>query len=161
MRGLFRPEDIDLVSPLSREECARRLKASVRKTLFGRGYIDGDVGRDGFRIQRAGSLSFHRILRAQLLDREGSTQVSCRLALNRRMFTLLGILVVSLVVNIVSVTRHLGDPEAPGEIATLLVGVTLVVIYVASRFIRMRNDRDMLLDFLAARIEARPAVPRP
>ncbi len=161
MRGLLRPEDIDLVSPLSREECVRRLKESVRKIPFGRGTITGDIGRGGFRIQRAGSLFFHQILRAQMLHRDGSTQVSCRLGLNRHMFKALGILAISIVVNIVSVGRHLDDPDILGEAGAVFIFVALLLIYLASRLIRMRKDRDLLLGFLAATIEARPAVPRP
>jgi hypothetical protein len=158
---LLGTETILLESPLPPGECALRLQASVRSRwdIFGVGAIVGRVDAAEFRIRNTGRRNFPLALRGQFAKVSGGTRLVCRLGRNPATF--IALVPFSLVVIGMMTTAFAN--AVPG--LDMIIGIAVPLIFVAFmilmgivEFIRSKDDREIMLDFLRRVMEARPVA---
>ena len=165
---------IDLVSPLPRGECVKRLQsnvssywaiASANKVV---GSIDGDTLRLRKRIYYRNS--FQPTLRGRLSDAPGGTRIHCEF----RSIPLTPILIAAGVIVVVAIgmvasllaSRHIRFEDIP--LVAILIPLGALPLFVGLGFGTIwfgrrlaRGDEDMLLDFLRKTLDARQESPSP
>jgi hypothetical protein len=157
---LLGAEVIVLESPLSPVECTLRLQATVRSRweIFRVGAIVGRADGANFRIRNTGRRNFQLIMRGQLQKAAAGTRVICRLKRNPAHFIGSGIFACAvLAMFVIGVVGASADPQAD-KIPQVIIPM-LFFLFMGSmgvhEFIRSKDDRDILLDFLQRVAEAR------
>jgi hypothetical protein len=162
-------KSFDLMSPLARDECVRRLQANTASPwarLLSTKPVVGRVEDTSFRIRKrleAFNNPFQPHLWGELLDEDGRTRVRCRFGMNE--------FVVIFMAFWLSVVLIAGGPVAISAIASLLRGGAQAdawrsivmaaampafgVAFVGLGLFSARNERRFLLDFLRGTIAAR------
>jgi hypothetical protein len=161
-------ESLDLISPLPRDECVRRLQVATDRwwALFGSRPLVGHVGESFLRVRKRIGYgnSFQCRLSATLEDEGSRTRLRCRLGMHPSVtlfmaFWFCGVVLIGAEVLVSTAAALLrGDASAQawmgiiGPFGMLAFGVALVAF---GRFLA-RNEREFLLNFLRATIDARP-----
>jgi hypothetical protein len=162
---------VDLVSPLRRDECVRRLRENVDAGfgLHGTRSVIGQIGDTSFTLrQRVGYRNnFRTILRGTFLEESRATRLHCRsgvhpIARAFILFWLAAVLVGACVFAwpIIASLIH-GQQAHPGpQLGTLVVPVLMFCFGVALTKVgrRMaRGEHEYLIGFLAKQLDAREA----
>ena len=142
-------EDIDLISPLSREECATRLRTGIGgQWSFGNPAM-GSIEGWKLRIHRPGRNSLRLYLRATLEEEGEGTRLRCRIGRDASQ-------ILSSIVFLIFVIAFLFMKVAYGGQsvgAEPLIAIFAVAIVVGGYYWGNR-DRDVLLDFMRTTVEA-------
>jgi hypothetical protein len=161
-------KSFDLVSPLARDECIRRLRANTDSSwaIFSNKPLSGFVEDTSFRICKRGRAKSHRPpLSGELLDEGGGTRMRCRFGMHP--------VVVGLIVIYFGFLLIVGGKDAISAIGSLLAGHAAADAWISVAFpvfllvfsaalvglvpSAYRNDLRFLLDFLRDTIAAREA----
>ncbi len=151
---------LDLISPLPREECVRRLSSKVGTAWDGSTVI-GSVGETSFRLRKRIFYrnSFQASLSGKLIDDSGQTRLHCRVGLHPFVTVFLTIwigivlvgciwMIASLVSGAIPANRW---PQAAIPFLMLAGGVALLKV---GQFLS-RDEADFLVDFLRKTLNAR------
>lgn len=162
---------IDLVSPLRRDECVRRLREHVDAGfgISGMRPVIGQIRETSFTLrQRVGYRnSFKTVLRGTFVDELRGTRLHCRSGVHPfvRVFILLWLAVVAVAAcalgfPVVSSLIH-GTPSRAAPPIAVVVGPALMFCFgvaLAKVGRRMaRGEQQYLVEFLAKRLDAREA----
>jgi hypothetical protein len=161
---------IELLSPLSREVCAARLRDAVDSgwRIFGGKPAIGRVDESSFRIRKRLGATFHNSFQTYLtgrLESDGSgTRVQCRFGMHpfvRGFMALWFAMLLAFTAAGIMMGAHGSARGFPlvGIIGPAIMAVFGVGLVFFGRFFA-RNEQRFLLDFLAQTIEARPTATR-
>lgn len=165
------PNSFDLISPLARDECVRRLRANTESSwfpaVFSNKPVSGHVEDTSFRIRKriAYRNSFQPHLSGELSDEDGRTRMRCRLGMHPAVVAFMVIWFGGVVIGGGTVAmRAIGfllRGGAPADAwpsiaapAFMLVGGAALV---GLGHFAGRNEPRFLLDFLRDTIAAREA----
>jgi hypothetical protein len=163
------PKSCDLVSPLDRDECVRRLRARTRSlgedwefsTDFGTKPVAGRVEEASFQIYKrvAYGNPFQPRLSGELIDEGGRTRVRCRFARHPLVVLIMGIWFGCLLISGSSVAitaQRLHDPAETWAAMIITVFIlALGVVFATLGLLVARNEPRFLVDFLRDTIAAR------
>lgn len=149
-----------LESPLPPNECIRRLQGSVRSrfAIFGPGAIVGRVDEQTFRIRNASRRGFQLTLHGELEAAGRGTRLVCRLGRSPWHFLpIIVFAVIFLSIIAASVARVADDQSLDGALPfiSMLFFFGVMCFMGVLEFIRSKDDRDILLDFLQRVAESR------
>ena len=157
-------EQIVLTSPLSAEECMRRLRGSVRSdwATFSSAAVLGKVGDTSFRIRKRPSPfvrnSFQTHLYARVERLGSQTQITCRIGMNRfiAVFTMSWF---AFVLAFASVAGGATLFSASKGDAAITLAISVGMGFLGTGLVRWgrfmsRGDRSFLLAFLRTTIDA-------
>jgi len=153
----------DLISPLLREECVRRLRSNIDPAWGGT--VVGSVGDASFRLRKQIYYrnSFQYSLFGRLNDDNGQTRLHCRMGLHPVVCAFLvvwfgGVLAACAAISIrmASVLAGGSLPENmwPGVMIPFLMLAGGVALVMAGKYLA-RDERAFLIDFLRRSVEAR------
>jgi hypothetical protein len=155
-------ETILLDSSLSARECALRLQGAVRSRwkIFDTGAIIGWVDAAGFKIRNTGRRNFPLVMRGRFESGANGTRLVCRLGRNPAPFIgalIFGVAIVAMLVagTVGAISRPTGD-----SLPQIVIPALFLLFFgfmMVTEFIRSKDDRDILLDFLRRVTEARSA----
>jgi hypothetical protein len=164
---------IDLVSPLPRGECVRRLRENVGSYWgIGSGHrVIGEVGGDNIRLRKRIYYrnSFQPTLRGRLSDTpDGGTRIRCEFAELPMLPVLIAVAVLIVLIAGMTVSLlaksgvQLHNVPTAAIVAPLLslpffAALGFGVVYIGRRF--ARDEPRFLVDFLAKTLEARESKP--
>jgi hypothetical protein len=156
----FIPMILDLISPLSREECVQRLRSKTGSAWDGSTVI-GSIGETSFRIRKRIFYrnSFQASLSGKLIDDNGQTRVHCRVGLHPFVTTFLtvwiGIVLIGCIWMIVSLASGAiplnRSPQAAVPFLMLAGGVA--ILKVGQHL--SRDEADFLVDLVRKTLDAR------
>jgi hypothetical protein len=144
------PNSFDLISPLARDECVRRLRANTESSwvpgVFRNKPVSCRVEYSSFRIRKriAYRNSFQPHLSGELSEEDGRTRIRCRLGMHPAVVAFMVIWFGGVVIG--------SGRVAMGAIGLVCCGVALGLGRFAGR-----NEPRFLLDFLRDTIAAREA----
>ena len=165
---------VDLLSPLPRGECVRRLRENVGSYWgIGSGHrVIGEVAADNIRLRKRIYYrnSFQPTLRGRLSDTpDGGTRVACEFTELPMLPVLIAVavlivLIAGMTVSLVAKSGvQLRDVPLAAIIAPLaslpfFVALGFGTVYIGRRF--ARDEPHFLIDFLVKTLEAREAEPQ-
>jgi hypothetical protein len=150
----------DLISPLPREECVRRLSSKTGSAWDGSTVI-GSIGETSFRLRKRIFYrnSFQASLSGKLIDDNGETRVHCRVGLHPFVTAFLtvwiGIVLIGCIWTIVSLASGAIPakqwPQAGIPFLMLAGGVAILKV---GQYLS-RDEADFLVDFVRRTLDAR------
>jgi hypothetical protein len=158
------PKSFDLVSPLSRDECVRRLRAKTKSpwvpAVFSDEPLDGDVENTWFRLRKriAYGNPFQPHLSGELLDEDGRTRVLCRYEFRLTVVIFMAIWFGGVLIGGGAVALRGHTPAAAwAAITCTAFMVAGGVGFIGLGLLFARNERQFLIDILHDAIVAREA----
>jgi len=163
-------KSFDLVSPLTRDECARRLREKTESgflAIFSNKPVAGHVGYTSFRIRKriAYRNSFQPHLSGKLLNESGRTRVRCHVGMHPAVIAFMAIWFGGVLIGggsvMISAIGSLVRGHATAHAWTTVAAVAFmlsggVAIVALGRFAG-RNEPRFLIDFLRDTIAAQEA----
>ncbi len=151
---------LDLMSPLPREECVRRLRSKVGTAWDGATVI-GSVGENSFRLRKRIFYrnSFQASLSGKLIDDNGETRLHCRVGLHPFVIAFLAVWIGFVLIGCMAMIVPLATgaipanrwPQAAIPFLMLAGGVALLKV---GQYLS-RDEAEFLVDFLRKTLEAR------
>jgi hypothetical protein len=175
-KGLWRGTRVELYSPLSRDECVRRLKSVIDPwwKIFGSGEAIGGVSKTHFRARQRiwYRNSFQTVLHAKLEDSGSGTRVVCTYAaaIFVRCFTaiwLVGVILIGgpIFCNSLFAVLGFGHDSSNGNQQDMALGLVIPVALPAFVFAIMafgrwlaRNERSFLNQLICDTLQAHTVV---
>jgi hypothetical protein len=158
----------DLVSPLARGECVRRLRANTDgwRAIFSNKPVSGLVEDTSFRLRkRTRGKTYHPHLSGELLDEDGGTRVRFRFGMHPIVVGLIAIWFGFLLIvggkDAISAIGSLLEGHAPAD-AWFSITFPVFVLAIGAACVGFvpfvyRDDLRFLVDFLRDTIAAREA----
>jgi hypothetical protein len=164
-------KSFDLISPLPRLECVRRLREMTDRVwkVFGGKPVIGYVGESSLRLSKRimGGNSFQDCLHATLVEEPDQTRLRCRVGMHPLVSAFIvvwfgGVLLMggAMSAEIIADWLAAHDPIPPGRwlgiaVPLLMLGMGVAVVKIGKHL--ARDERVFLLDFLRRTIDAREA----
>jgi len=164
------PESFDLLSPLARDECVRRLRAKTESwwfpPIFSNKPVVGYVEDTSFLIRKriTHSNPFQPHLEGDLVDEDGRTRVRCDFGMRLTVVAFMAIwfgflLFMAGTTAIGAIVALLGGHSPANNVWENIAGPALMMALGAA-FVRLcrfsaRNERQFLVDVLRDTIDAR------
>jgi hypothetical protein len=160
---------ITLLSPLTREECVRRLREQVDPdgTIFGKKPVIGRVRETSLRLRKRirGRNSFQTFLTAKMAEESGKTRFDCRFGMHPAVVAFMafwfgGVLAIGAgaVIELSGIAAALSVAEPMvllGPLAMVAFGIGLVTL---GRF-SSRDDAQFLTEFVRSAVEGKIQPP--
>jgi hypothetical protein len=153
----------DLISPLSREECVRRLRSKIDPAWGGT--VVGSVSETSFRLRKRIYYrnSFQYSLSGKLIDDNGQTRLHCRIGLHPFVRAFLVVWFGGVLIGCVAVTIQMANGLMHGSLPTNgWPGAAIPFLMLAGGFALVtagkyfaRDESAFLLDFLHRSLDAR------
>jgi hypothetical protein len=159
------PKSFDLISPLARDECVRRLRANTQSWWFpfSKKPVVGEVEDTWFWLRK--SIPYHNSfqphLSGDLLDEGGRTRVRCDLEIRLTVIALVAFWFGFMVIGGGTLAMRAIRGGAPAEALLYLAVLALILaggaVVVGLGLFFARSERRFLVDFLRDTIAAREA----